>query len=154
MSSVAASWGSRATGSPSPSIVSAAPRDTALPLQSLENFAMKTLVIVAHPELNTSRINRKWMHRLGVPRSRDVTVHDLYAAYRDRPIDVAREQALLKAHDRVILQFPFFWYSAPPLLKTWIDMVLEHGWAYGPGGHALRGKEFGIAVSTWTSREN
>ena len=28
----------------------------------------------------------------------------------------------------------------PALLKQWIDLVLEHGWAYGSGGEALRGK--------------
>lgn len=115
---------------------------------------MKTLVIVVHPELNTSRVNRKWMHRLAAQRSPDVTVHDLYAQYRDRPIDVAHEQALLEAHDRVILQFPFFWYSSPPLLKAWIDEVFEQGWAYGHGGHKLKGKEIGIAISTWTNEAN
>jgi glutathione-regulated potassium-efflux system ancillary protein KefG len=25
-------------------------------------------------------------------------------------------------------------YSAPPMIKQWIDMVLEHGWAHGEGG--------------------
>jgi len=25
-------------------------------------------------------------------------------------------------------------------LKQWIDLVLEFGWAYGPGGNALQGK--------------
>lgn len=111
---------------------------------------MKTLVIVVHPELESSRINRKWMQRLAGLPSRRVTVHDLYALYRDRPIDVAREQALLEAHDRVIFQFPLYWYSSPPLLKAWFDAVLEYGWAYGHGGHALKGKEIGIAISTWT----
>ncbi|MDF7639407.1 NAD(P)H-dependent oxidoreductase [Lactobacillus sp. ESL0791] len=27
------------------------------------------------------------------------------------------------------MQFPFYWYSCPPLLKKWEDDVLEHGWA-------------------------
>jgi putative NADPH-quinone reductase len=115
---------------------------------------MKTLVIVVHPELDASRINRAWMKRLTDLRSPDVTVHDLYARYRDRPIDVAHEQALLEAHDRVIFQFPFYWYSSPPLLKAWIDAVFEYGWAYGHGGHALEGKEMGIALSTWTGESS
>lgn len=50
-----------------------------------------------------------------------------------------------------MLQFPFHWYSSPPLLKTWLDDVLEHGWAYGPDGTALQGKELALAVSTWST---
>ena len=58
-----------------------------------------------------------------------VTVHDLYEAYPDFDIDA--EQRLLEAHDIVIFQQPFYWYSVPPLIKQWCDLVLEHGWAYG-----------------------
>lgn len=69
-----------------------------------------------------------------------VTLNDLYEAYPDFDIDVRREQALLMEHDLVVLQHPFYWYSTPPILKQWQDLVLEHGWAYGSGGTALRGK--------------
>lgn len=63
-------------------------------------------------------------------------------------IDVRREQALLLAHDIVVLQHPFYWYSVPALLKEWIDLVLEHGWAYGPSGDRLAGKVWSHAIST------
>ncbi|VFS12217.1 glutathione-regulated potassium-efflux system ancillary protein KefF [Citrobacter koseri] len=36
----------------------------------------------------------------------------------------------------------------PPLLKLWMDKVLAHGWAYGHGGTALRGKDLMWAVTT------
>ncbi len=39
-----------------------------------------------------------------------------------------------------MFQHPFYWYSMPPLLKQWVDLVLEHGWAYGEEGTKLRGK--------------
>ncbi|MGG3885590.1 NAD(P)H-dependent oxidoreductase [Brevibacillus panacihumi] len=48
--------------------------------------------------------------------------------------------------ERTVLQFPFYWYSAPPLLKNWFDEAWTYGWAYGPGGVALRGKECIIAT--------
>jgi glutathione-regulated potassium-efflux system ancillary protein KefG len=69
-----------------------------------------------------------------------VRVHDLYEAYPSLSIDVAREQALLAAHDVVVFQHPFYWYSTPAILKEWQDLVLELGWAYGAGGTALAGK--------------
>jgi glutathione-regulated potassium-efflux system ancillary protein KefG len=77
-----------------------------------------------------------------------VTFHDLYEAYPDLGIDAKREQRLLEEHDLVVFQFPFYWYSTPAILKEWQDLVLEHGWAYGSRGTALRGKKLLCAIST------
>ncbi|AKF02900.1 Glutathione-regulated potassium-efflux system ancillary protein KefG [Sandaracinus amylolyticus] len=77
-----------------------------------------------------------------------VTTHDLYESYPSFAIDVQREQALLVEHDVIVLQHPFYWYSAPSIVKEWLDVVLEHGWAYGVGGTALRGKTLMNATTT------
>jgi glutathione-regulated potassium-efflux system ancillary protein KefG len=77
-----------------------------------------------------------------------VTVRDLYEEYPTLYIDVPREQALLLEHDVIVFQHPFYWYSAPAILKEWQDLVLEHGWAYGHGGDQLRGKVTFNAVTT------
>lgn len=98
----------------------------------------RLLILFAHPALERSRVHRRLLARL--PAHPDITFHDLYEAYADFDIDVPREQALLERHDVIVFQHPFFWYSTPPLLKQWEDLVLEHGWAYGREGHALRGK--------------
>jgi glutathione-regulated potassium-efflux system ancillary protein KefG len=98
----------------------------------------RVLVLFAHPVLERSRVNTRLIGAL-----RDlpgVTIHDLYEAYPTLGIDVVREQALLGEHDAIVFQHPFYWYSTPAILKEWQDLVLEHGWAYGPGGDALRGK--------------
>jgi putative NADPH-quinone reductase len=78
----------------------------------------------------------------------------LYQAYPNEVIDVSKEQMLLEAHDRIIFQYPFYWYSSPPLLKKWLDAVLSYGWAFGPGGDKMQGKEIGIAISTYGSKES
>ena len=72
----------------------------------------------------------------------------LYDLYPDGRIDVVAEQAALTAVDRIVLQFPMYWYSSPALLKQWQDDVLTYGWAYGSTGRALAGKELLVAVST------
>src|SRR5687768_17757187 len=36
--------------------------------------------------------------------------------------------------------FPYTTLFRSAILKEWQDLVLEHGWAYGPGGTALHGK--------------
>ena len=106
----------------------------------------RVLVLVCHPALHRSRVNRRLAAALAdLP---GVTVHDLYDAWPDFDIGVAHEQRLLLAHDHVVLQHPFYWYSAPALLKQWLDLVLELGWAYGPGGTALHGKTLTSAITT------
>jgi glutathione-regulated potassium-efflux system ancillary protein KefG len=98
----------------------------------------RVLVEFAHPALERSRVHARLIAHW--PRRSDLTLNDLYEAYPDFDIDVPREQALLTGHDLIVFQHPFFWYSTPPLLKQWQDLVLEHGWAYGRSGTALRGK--------------
>ena len=112
---------------------------------------MKTLVLVFHPHLEKSKVNRRLMDIAN--ETGDVTVVDEYAAYPDFRINAEREQELIETHDRIVLQFPFYWYSSPALLKQWEDVVLKAGWAYA-GGRALEGKEFMVAVSTGSSAES
>ncbi len=107
---------------------------------------MRILVLFAHPALEKSRVHTRLLAAIdGIV---GVTVHDLYEAYPDGDIDIGHEQALLEAHDLVIQQHPFYWYSTPPLLKQWHDLVLEHGWAYGAEGRKLEGKYMMNAIST------
>ena len=42
----------------------------------------------------------------------------------------------------------------PPLLKLWLDEVFAFGWAYGPGGRALVGKDLWLAASTGGPQES
>ncbi|MEM7391048.1 MAG: NAD(P)H-dependent oxidoreductase [Verrucomicrobiota bacterium] len=63
------------------------------------------------------------------------------------------EQELLVAHETIVLQHPFYWYSCPPLLKQWIDLVLTYGFAFGHDGVALQGKRMITATSTGGSAE-
>jgi glutathione-regulated potassium-efflux system ancillary protein KefG len=98
----------------------------------------RILLIFAHPALEKSRVNSVLLDAI---RSVDgITVNDLYDRYPDFYIDVRHEQALLLDHNIIIFHHPFYWYSAPPLIKQWQDLVLEHGWAYGSKGKALHGK--------------
>ncbi len=107
---------------------------------------MKILVLFAHPRLSDSIVQRRM--RAAIEGLDGVTIHDLYAAYPDFDIDIAREQSLLLAHDIIVFQHPFYWYSSPSIVKEWEDLVLEHGWAYGPGGTRLHGKFMVQAIST------
>jgi glutathione-regulated potassium-efflux system ancillary protein KefG len=103
------------------------------------------LVLFAHPAIQNSRVHRRFARAI-----RDlegVTFHDLYEAYPDFDVDARHERRLLVDHDVYVLEHPIHWYGAPALVKQWIDLVLEYGWAYGPGGDALAGRRILHAVS-------
>jgi len=69
-----------------------------------------------------------------------VTLHDLYEEYADFNVDVEREKTLLLGHQIIIWHHPFYMYGPPALLKQWVDLVLEYGWAHGKGGDYLKDK--------------
>ena len=103
------------------------------------------LHIFAHPGRASSRINEaQWSAAQAVE---GITSVDLYALYPRYDIDIDAEQEQLLTHDAVVLQFPLFWYSSPALVKEWIDLVFEHGFAYGQGGDRLAGKSMMLALS-------
>lgn len=110
----------------------------------------KILILFAHPLYEKSRIHKAL--KKAIPETSDITFRDLYELYPDFNINIKQEQQLLTDHDIIIWQHPVYWYSVPPLLKQWIDMVLEFGWAYGPGGDKLKGKYVMNVVSAGGQR--
>lgn len=98
----------------------------------------RVLINFAHPARSRSRMNNAL--RAAVEGLEGVTINDLYARYPDYLIDVRGEQALCEKHEVIIFQHPFYWYSSPAIVKEWMDLVLQHGWAFGVEGEALRGK--------------
>jgi len=106
---------------------------------------MKTLIILDHPNYSNSKVNRILIDE--AKNYSDITIHHLNEVYPDENIDKDREQKLLLGYDRIVFQFPFYWYSTPHILKKWQDIVLEYGWAFGPKGDALKGKEFLCAIT-------
>ncbi len=108
--------------------------------------ANSVLILFAHPALQKSRVNVRLIQY--VRDIEGVTFHDLYEAYPDFHVQVQFEQEQLMKHDIIVLHHPIFWFSIPALLKEWMDLVLEHGWAYGRRGRALKGKKLLSVIST------
>jgi len=111
----------------------------------------KIAILFFHPLAYRSRVNRVLLN--SVKDLDGVTIRDMYDLYPDSYIDVKAEQQVLLDHDLFIWQHPFYWYSSPSLLKEWIDLVLEHGFAYGSTGRALLGKEVLTAITTGGRQE-
>lgn len=111
----------------------------------------KILILFSHPKYEKSRANTVLVDQ--IKDKEGITFHDLYERYPDFHIDVSKEKELVSQHDVIIWHHPFYWYSCPPIMKQWIDLVLEFGWAYGPNGNALRSKICFNVITTGGSRD-
>lgn len=132
---------------------------------------MRPLIIIAHPQGNSSHIRHAFDHvkrrldKAGV----DYDVIDLYAEEFDPVMrdgkqprkhhqQVERYRKLIDGTDRIIVLYPVWWNGPPAILKGFFDCMLIPGWSYHyqqvpifkkvglPIGH-LRGKRAAI-VST------
>ncbi len=112
----------------------------------------KILILFAHPRFEKSRTNKALLSAIND--FEYVTVHDLYETYPDFNIEIDHEKELLLSHEIIVWQFPFYMYSAPAMLKHWIDQVLEHGWAHGAGSYNLKDKLVFCTITTGGTRDS
>jgi len=115
----------------------------------------KTVIIMAHPDLDDSVLNITIKKELET--NENIVYKDLMSLYGDFNIDVKKEQEDLKDAKKIVFQFPMYWYSSPALLKHYVDEVFSYDFAYkvdekGFQALALRHKEFQLIV-TMGSRE-
>lgn len=100
---------------------------------------MRTAVIVAHPQLEDSGTQR--FLKEATTSLRRIDWHELKVNSSGH-FDAAAEKKFLKDKKRIIFQFPLYWYSAPAILKQWMDEIFDIAdvtW--------LQNKELGLAVS-------
>jgi putative NADPH-quinone reductase len=62
--------------------------------------------------------------------------------------DRGKEQSRWMNADHIVFHFPLFWYGMPGILKTYLDDMLQPGWAFGEGGHALQSKTLSASITT------
>lgn len=106
----------------------------------------KVVVISGHPALQQSNTNKVILAQLQ-QHVEDVDIRALDSLYPDYQIDIESEQQALIAADVVVLQFPFYWYSMPALLKKWLDDVFSYDFAYGAKGDKLKGKSLILSIT-------
>ena len=105
---------------------------------------MKTLIIIAHPDISESNSQQFLIE--STQSLQGVTSYIL----EDRAYILKEEHKLLAEHERIIFQFPMYWYSAPAILKKWLDEVFTNKMMTG----FLNEKELGLVVTMGQSEES
>lgn len=114
---------------------------------------MKTLIILAHPNIEQSLANKTIINT--IKKNRDnVMVRNIYKLYPDFKIDSKVEQEELLKYDTIVFQYPFYWYNMPAILKHWFDIVFEYQFAYESEGDKLKGKKFQVSFTVGGPEES
>lgn len=113
----------------------------------------KTLIIFNHPNFQNSVFNRALIEK--AKNQENVLVRHLDEIYGSdtKSFDIKKEQEFLIEYERVIFQFPLYWFSTPSMLKAYQDEILSYGFAYGKSGDKLVGKEFKTIVTIGAMEE-
>lgn len=108
---------------------------------------MKTLVIASHPYPDQSVVIKALQQSAGS--LADIEVRNLEALYGNdsTAFDVAAEQAAVETAERIVFLFPIHWFNVTPMLKAYMNQVWTYGWAFGPNGTALKGRELFVVVT-------
>lgn len=113
---------------------------------------MKTLIVVSHPKIESSKVNARWLEELAKYPD-ELTIHHLDKTGNGIDFYIAAEQALVEQHDQLILQFPVYWFHCPALMKKWLDDVFLAGWAYGDNNQ-MKHRKVGLIVSAGISESD
>ncbi|WP_070965670.1 NAD(P)H-dependent oxidoreductase [Vibrio sonorensis] len=106
----------------------------------------KVVVISGHPNLSESWTNKVILNTLE-EQIKSIDIRRLDTLYPNYQIDIEAEQKALLEADIVVLQFPFYWYSVPAIMKKWLDDVFGFNFAYGPEGDKLKDKHLILSLT-------
>src|SRR5947208_6478014 len=124
-------------------IVHAHPEPKSL-TSALKDFAVETLEAQGHEVQVSDLYGEGWSAVAGWPDFRQPAHPDrlTYAAESgaafaagSQAAEIEAEQQKLLWADAVVLNFPLWWFSAPAILKGWVERVFALGFAYGVGAH-------------------
>lgn len=105
---------------------------------------MKNLIIFAHTFWENSKANHALLK--SIEDEKDIKIHNLSALCFNKDFDINTEISLLKNAEKIIFQFPLFWFSTPSVLKEWQDKVLS-AILHGENPKLLEGKKFQIITT-------
>ena len=107
------------------------------------NAKKEVLILLAHPDIASSKANAALLQQV---KDLDyVKVINIYEA----PFEPATYTEAFREANHIVFQFPFYWASAPHLLKKWCDEIFG-AIMTNPG---IKGKTLTVATTTGSEYE-
>ena len=107
----------------------------------------QVIVLLAHPDMQRSNANKELYET--VKDIDGVTVYNLYEESEELVFDIEEWSRILMDASALIFQFPFYWLSAPAMLKRWQDEVLT----YLAKTPSIAGKPLMVVTTTGSESE-
>lgn len=104
----------------------------------------KILIILAHPHMENSHANKAMTE--AVKEIKGVEIVNIYK----EPFKTDYFRPKVKATSTIVLEFPFWWVSAPSRLKDWFDEIYSQ---FNQEG-ILKGKTLTVALSAGGSEKD
>lgn len=105
-----------------------------------------TLVLFAHPYLEFASNNKELTNFY--ERHQHFTFRDLYEEYPEFHIAAFKERKRIFEYDRFIFHFPIIWFGMPPLLRLWMDEVVDSRWMNEDQANPFEGKDVYFLITT------
>ena len=107
----------------------------------------KVVILLAHPNIKESQANKALVD--AVSDMEGVAVFNLYELSQEIAFNIDEWSKIISDASAVIYQFPFYWMSAPSLLKKWQDEVFT----FLSKTPAVAGKPLTVVTTTGSEYE-
>lgn len=108
----------------------------------MEKDSKQVVVLLAHPNIKESQANKALMD--AISDMEEVGIYNLYEMRNEDVFNVEMWSTAISHAAALVLQFPFYWMSAPFILKKWLDEVFT----YLAKTPAVAGKTLIVATTT------
>lgn len=108
----------------------------------MDKSTKQVVVLLAHPNIESSQANKALMD--AIKDLEEVAVYNLYEMHQEDAFNIDLWSKIIYRSSALVFQFPFYWMSAPSLLKKWQDEVFT----YLAKTPAVAGKALLVAVTT------
>ena len=90
----------------------------------MDKDSKQVVVLLTHPNIKESRANKALMD--AISDMEEVAIYNLYEMHVEDAFNAEIWSTIISHASALVFQFPFYWMSAPSLLKKWLDEVFTY----------------------------
>lgn len=90
----------------------------------MDKDSKQVVVLLTHPNIKESRANKALMD--AISDMGEVAIYNLYEMRVEDAFNAEIWSTIISHASALVFQFPFYWMSAPSLLKRWLDEVFTY----------------------------